>query len=158
MQADERSGAAHAAAALERYLHEEIPLSVAMGVRVRSATRQRVELEAPLGPNINHHETVFGGSAIAIATLAAWGLLHLRLDRERSLSRLVIQRSSMQYLKPIPGDFTAVCEFDDTTAWSRFVKTLERHGRARLGLQACIVQAARQSALFDGDFVALRGP
>jgi len=64
---------------VERYLHRNIPLSAAMGVRVRSATPRRVELEAPLAPNINHQSTVFGGSASALAMLSAWTLVHLGL-------------------------------------------------------------------------------
>ena len=38
-----------------------------MGVRVVSAAFDRVELSAPLAPNINHRDTLFGGSAAAIA-------------------------------------------------------------------------------------------
>ena len=67
---------------LERYLHEHIPLSKAMGVSVLSVGEEAVTLRAPLAPNINHRETVFGGSASALAILAAWSLLHTRLDRK----------------------------------------------------------------------------
>lgn len=37
-----------------------------MAVRVKLATPERVELSAPLAPNVNDHETVFGGSAVAL--------------------------------------------------------------------------------------------
>ncbi|MGE5240286.1 MAG: YiiD C-terminal domain-containing protein, partial [Bacteroidota bacterium] len=67
---------------LERYLHEQIPLSKAMGVEVMEASGEKVELAAPFAPNINHLETVFGGSASAVAILAAWTLLHVRLELE----------------------------------------------------------------------------
>jgi thioesterase domain-containing protein len=140
---------------LERYLHEQIPLSVAMGVRVRMATAERVQLTAPLAPNINHNETVFGGSAAALATLSAWALLHVRLTRAALQARLVIQRSSMEYEQPIPGDFDAVCDFTDEVAWERFRVTLVRRGRARLTLAAHLVYDARRMATFEGDFVGL---
>src|SRR5262245_21829556 len=68
---------------VERYLHQNIPLSAAMGVRVGSATPHRVELAAPLAPNINHQSTVFGGSASALAMLSAWTLVHLGLRHEK---------------------------------------------------------------------------
>ncbi|MDE2261076.1 MAG: YiiD C-terminal domain-containing protein [Gammaproteobacteria bacterium] len=141
---------------LERYLHEQIPLSAAMGVRVRVATTERVQLAAPLAPNVNHHDTVFGGSAAALATLSAWALLHLRLARAGLRARLVIQRSSMEYERPIPGDFEAVCRFSDEFAWERFRATLARRGRARLTLAAHLVHDAQRMATFEGDFVALR--
>jgi thioesterase domain-containing protein len=140
---------------VERYLHEQIPLSAAMGVRVKMATVERVQLSAPLAPNVNHNETIFGGSAAALATLAAWTLLHLRIGRAGLRARLVIQRSSMEYQRPIPGDFDAVCRFADELAWERFRTTLVRRGRARLTLAAHLVYQAQRMAAFEGDFVAL---
>lgn len=140
---------------LERYLHEQIPLSLAMGVRVSTASPEQVQLSAPLAPNVNHSETVFGGSAAALATLAAWALLHLRSERAGLRARLVIQRSRMEYERPIPGDFAAVCRFADEPAWERFRTTLARRGRARLTLAAHLLYRAQRMADFEGDFVGL---
>ncbi len=140
---------------IQQYLHANIPLSAAMGVQVKLATAERVQLFAPIGPNVNHSETVFGGSAAALATLSAWTLLHMRLREMDSKAQLVIQRSAMEYDRPIPGDFDAVCHFADELAWQRFRTMLERRGRARLTLTAHLVHAARELASFRGDFVAL---
>jgi thioesterase domain-containing protein len=142
-----------AAVHLERYLHEQIPLSAAMGVRVRMATPERVQLAAPLAPNLNHNETVFGGSAAALATLSCWTLLHLRVASAGLHARLVIQRCTMEYERPIPGDFDAVCRFSDEVAWERFRSTLVRRGRARLTLTAHLVYDVQRMATFEGDFV-----
>lgn len=65
---------------LQTYLHAHIPLSGAMQVSVVQAALEGVVLSAPLAPNINHRDTVFGGSASAVASLAAWSLLHTRLS------------------------------------------------------------------------------
>jgi thioesterase domain-containing protein len=143
---------------MESYLHSNIPLSAAMGVQVKVATPDHVLLSAPLAPNINHHQTVFGGSAAVLATLSAWTLLHLRLEIERLDAQLVIQRSSMEYKRPIAGDFEAVCTFADDTAWQRFRSTLERRGRARMTLNAQLLHAAHEMGSFVGDFVALVHP
>jgi thioesterase domain-containing protein len=140
---------------LEEYLHSNIPLSAAMGVRVKAATRERVLLFAPLAPNINHHRTVFGGSGVVLATLSAWTLLHLRLKEEGLAVQLVIQRSSMEYDQPISGDFEAVCHFADDSAWQKFLRTLERRGRARLTLNARLLDASLERGSFTGDFVAI---
>jgi len=140
---------------VQRYLYQYIPLSAAMGVQVRTARVEHVKLAAPLAPNVNHTETVFGGSAAALATLSAWTLLHLRLEQSQLDAKLVIQRSRMEYEKPIPGDFEAVCDFGDESAWERFRKTLTRHGRARLTLGAHLVHSKLRVASFEGDFVAL---
>jgi thioesterase domain-containing protein len=143
---------------MESYLHSNIPLSAAMGVRVKVATPGHVLLAAPLAPNINHHQTVFGGSGAVLATLSAWTLLYLRLQAERLDAQLVIQRSSMEYKRPIAGDFEAVCRFADDSAWQRFRSTLERRGRARMTLHAQLLHAAQEMGSFTGDFVALVRP
>jgi thioesterase domain-containing protein len=143
---------------MQSYLHSNIPLSAAMGVQVKVATPAHVLLSAPLAPNINHHQTVFGGSGVVLATLAAWTLLHLRLEHEQLDTQLVIQRSSMEYERPIAGDFEAECRFADETAWRRFRSTLERHGRARITLSARLLHAAHDMGSFVGDFVALGKP
>jgi thioesterase domain-containing protein len=142
-------------AELERYLHEHIPLSRAMQLSVRRATDDEVVLTAPLAPNINHRETVFGGSASAVAILAAWSLLHLRLGEARSTSRLVIQRNTMDYRLPIRGDFVARSSLSDPAKWERFRRTLERKGRARIAVSSVLEYAGEAAAYFEGEFVAV---
>ncbi len=142
---------------IESYLHEHIPLSASMGVRVKVATPERVELWLPFAPNVNHQKTVFGGSAAAAATLAAWTLLQLRLDRMKADdAELVVQRSATEYKKPITADFEAVCTFNDDAAWAGFERALARRGKARLTMEAQLIQEAREVVTFAGDFVALR--
>lgn len=143
---------------MQRYLHENIPLSRVMGVQVKVATPEHLLLGAPLAPNINHHQTVFGGSGAVLATLAAWTLLHLRLRHERIQAQLVIQRSSMEYDRPIPGDFDAVCRFTDERAWERFRSTLQRRARARITLNAYLLYGDLEMGSFVGDFVAMTHP
>jgi thioesterase domain-containing protein len=143
---------------IEYFLHTQIPLSAAMGVRVREATVLRVALAAPLTPNINHRETVFGGSSASLAVLSAWALLHLRLQADGTRARLVIQRSEMRYARPIPGDFTATCELEEEALWKRFRAMLARRGRARIELAASVAFENVVCASFRGEFVAVREP
>jgi thioesterase domain-containing protein len=141
---------------LQDYLHAAIPLSAAMGMQVREANTRCVLLWAPFGPNINHSRTVFGGSGAVLATLSAWALLHLRLQAAQTPAQLVIQRSAMEYERPISGDFAARCEFSDELAWRRFQALYQRRGRARLSLHAQLYFGAEVMGAFVGDFVALR--
>ncbi|MBS0310782.1 MAG: YiiD C-terminal domain-containing protein [Proteobacteria bacterium] len=140
---------------LEHYLHQHIPLSQAMHVSVVSVRPEDVVLSAPLPPNINHRGTVFGGSASAIAILAAWSLLHARLHDEGIDSRLVIQRNTMHYERPIDGSFTARSFLSDPLAWSVFTRTLRRRGRARIAVSCVLEYAGRPVGQLDGLFVAL---
>ncbi len=142
---------------LERYLHEHIPLSRAMGVAVVEAAYDGVRLSAPLAPNINHRETVFGGSASAVAILAAWALLHVRLQQENLDSRVVIQRNEMSYERPIVGTFFASSTALDPAAWDRFLRILKRKGRARIAAGAVLHFEGEKVGELRGEFVAIRG-
>ena len=143
---------------LEDYIHRQIPITAAMGVQVRMATVDRVELFAPLAPNINHRETVFGGSAAAIATLAAWTLVLVRMRAEGLTGRLVIASNSMEYQKPITADFHAVCEASDVSNWSGFVAGLNRKHRGRLDVTSRLLLLEDVVATFQGRFVAIGAP
>jgi thioesterase domain-containing protein len=140
---------------LERYLHEHIPLSQAMGVSVLEILSTGVTLGAPLAPNINHRHTAFGGSISAVAVLAAWSLLHARLTTAGIDSRLVIQRHSMTYEQPILGAFIARSLIGDESAWDAFLRTLARKGRARIAVSCSVEYQGRVAGRFEGDFVAL---
>ena len=141
--------------ALQAYLHEHIPLSRAMGVQVVASSVDAVTLGAPLAPNINHRDTVFGGSASAVATLAAWSLLHVRVTAQGLPSRLVIQRNSMEYLRPIAGDFTATATLDGD--WAAFTRMLARKGVARIAVRSQVDYSGEMAGLFRGEFVAFGG-
>ncbi len=139
---------------IEQYLHEHIPLSSAMGVRVLSASLQSVRLSAPLAPNINHRATVFGGSASALAILAAWTLLYVRLKAEGITARLVIQRNSMDYEKPMPDEFIAEAGSPVDAEWEKFTKTLQRKGRARIEVVSWLECRGEKTGELHGEFVA----
>jgi thioesterase domain-containing protein len=149
------SSAARSPSGLQAYLHEHIPISAAMGVEVRVARDDEVRLWAPLDVNINHRSTVFGGSAAAIAILAGWSLLHVRLGHSGHGSRIVIQRSTIDYTHPIDGDFEAVATAPPAAEWDRFIRTLTRRGRGRIELVAEMRLNGRKVGDCTGTYVIL---
>ena len=140
---------------LERYLHERIPLSRAMAIEVRAASLAGVEIYAPLAPNINHRDTVFGGSASAVAILAAWSALHLRLRAQGVDARLVIRRNTMSYERPITAGFTATAVPPDDASWARLAVTLRRGRPARVRVGARLECAGQLVGELDGEFAVL---
>ena len=143
------------ASELAQYLHDHIPLTKLMGVSVVSVEEQALVLQAPLAPNVNQHHTVFGGSASALAMLAGWALLHVRLRSEGLADRLVIQRNTMEYEHPITGQFTARATLEHPDRWSAFTTMIARKGKARIGVLAVLEHMGRVAARFSGEFVAL---
>ena len=140
----------------ETYLRTHIPLVEAMDVRVIEASPDKVVLGAPLAPNINHRDTLFGGSASAIAILAAWTRLHLGLSALGTGYRLVIFRNEMTYERPVSGTFTVTSLAEDDSDWDRVFKMLTRHGKARLIANATLDYEGEIAGRLEAEFVALK--
>ncbi len=141
--------------ALEHYLHQQIPLTVPIGVGVRRIDERGILLSAPLAPNINHLQTAFGGSTAALATLACWSLVHLRLQKLSSASTIVVRRTAMDYLHPIDRDFEAFCPSPNAEIWTRFTAELTHRGKARIQLDAELCCDEVRAAEFQGTFIAI---
>ena len=119
-----------------------------------SATPDAVRLAAPLAPNPNHRATVFGGSASALAILAASTRLHVRLPAEGANARLVIQSNSMQYQKVMAATFYAVARAPETVAWKKFTHMLAHKHRARIQTGSVLECEGVQAAELKAEFVA----
>lgn len=140
--------------ALAEYLHTHMPLSRSMAVSVVSASAMEVVLEAPLAPNLNVHGTMFGGSIATLALLAAWSVVHLRLDEDRFAGQLVVSRSETQYLRPVSGAARAIARLNGPD-WDGFSRQLNRHGKARLTVTAEIPSDDQIAARMIGTFAAI---
>jgi thioesterase domain-containing protein len=140
---------------LEAYLHEHIPISNQMGIQVVRADLECVTLRAPLEPNINHRDTVFGGSCASVAMLAAWSLVLLRVRGAGRDAPIVIQHGEMDYLAPIDAAFSATCYSADQEVWARVLRTLDRGRPARVELTADVECASKVVARMVASYVAV---
>ncbi len=136
----------------EAFLHEQIPLTRAMAVRVASWDGDELHLTAPLEPNHNHLGTAFGGSLSALATLAGYSLVWLLLGHRDA--HIVIRGSSMRYRRPVRGELHAICRRPDQADWAAFSAQFARTGKAALSLQVSIIEDSVVCVEFAGDFVA----
>ena len=144
------------ASELQQYLHDRIPLSRAMAVSVaRAETGRGVVLRAPLGPNINHRDTVFGGSAAAVATLAAWSTIRVELQAASQPGRIVIRRSTMDFEKPIAGDFAAESTPPELPEWERLLAALRRGRMGRIVVRSVLSCEGARVGAFDGEFAVM---
>jgi thioesterase domain-containing protein len=136
----------------EKYFHEQIPITRAMGVRVVGNGESGFTVEAPVALNSNHLRTAFGGSINAVATLAAYGLLWLELDNPAV--HVVVAESSMRFLRPVRETIRAICQRPGPDEWKAFREQFESAGKARIKLQVKVVEAEHTAAEFEGTFVA----
>lgn len=136
---------------LEQVLHHEIPLTKALGLRVREASPELVRLYLPIEPNLNHKATAFGGSLYSGAVLAGWGLLWCQLRHYKLKAQIVIAASQMEYLAPVPSHFEALC-IADTLALDKALRVLQKRGRAKVGLEAVISCKGEACASLYGSY------
>jgi len=142
---------------LRATLRTEMPITQHLGVEVLAFERGELRLSAPLSANLNHKGTAFAGSLNAIATLAGWGLVWLLLRRHGVDAHVVIQDSTVHYLRPVSGDFTASAAMPVAEAEHRLLEAVRRRGRGRVTLEVLVSDAGGPAVRFSGRYVAQRG-
>lgn len=136
---------------LHDILAKEIRLYPHLGIEIVSASPSQVRFSVKLAANSNHKGTGFGGSLYSAAVLAAYSVVLVSMAQEGLTSRnIVIQKGSMEYLRPVTEDFEVVCDFVDK---SRFFASLQRWRKAREELSVEIFCGGELGARLDGTFV-----
>jgi thioesterase domain-containing protein len=138
-------------------LLKSIPVVAAMDVDISHIEDSSLVLTAPLTKNINYEGTAFGGSLNTLGILSCYLLVHHLLKiHEIPFTSLVIQDSSIQYLKPVNGDFCSqsVCINEE-----KFLRMMKRRGTGRAEMEAEIFTVDEKGKTtpfvsFKGRFVA----
>lgn len=133
-----------------------MPVTQRLGVRLVDIRHGAVLLRAPFAANTNHAGTAFAGSLNAVATLSGWATVWLLL-RERDIhAQVVIQDSSVRYLRPVTGDFEAVCAPPSHEATRHLVESVARRGKGRIELAISVHDDRGEAVQFRGRYVAIR--
>lgn len=138
-----------------KYVHEHIPITAELGAGIKSYDGTTVSISAPLDVNINHRNSAFGGSLSAVAILSGWALLFIKMRELNLKTKLVIQSSNFEFTNPVIDDFEAVCALPPQKKYERFIKTLEKHGRARITVDSEILCKGVCCGKHKGVYVAV---
>lgn len=139
---------------LEQYLHQHIPLSRHMGLRVREAGPECLRVHLPLAPNVNPHGTVFGGALAALGLVSAWMLLYTAFARAGIDVTLVGKQGQCDFLAPAAGD--CIAETTCTQAeLDALLTQFQARGRARQTLTTRIRVGEVEVARHLGVYTAL---
>ena len=137
--------------AAEKFLHEQIPITRAMGLRVVGHDDSGFTVEAPVALNSNHLRTAFGGSINAVATLAAYGFLWVELND--AAAHVVVAESSIRFLRPVRETIRATCLRPDAKSLAEFRTQFTERGKATMTLCVKVTEAGETAAEFEGRFV-----
>jgi thioesterase domain-containing protein len=138
---------------LQNTLYKEIPITRHFNLTVGSYDGHSLRLDAPLAENINHAGTAFGGSLSSLVTLAGWGIVWFILRESQLEGEIVIQDGACNYLLPVTRDFSAYCYKPEASQITRFERMLRSHGRARLELEAVVLDEDKVAVSFRGRYV-----
>src|SRR3954451_23859137 len=114
----------------EKFLHEQIPVTRAMGLRVVANDEADFTIEAPVALNSNHLRTAFGGSINAVATLAAYGFLWVELND--AAAHVVVAESPIRFLRPVRETIRATCSRPDPDVLTEFRHRFSETGKAQI--------------------------
>ena len=141
--------------AAEKFLHEQIPITRAMGLRVVGNNETGFTVEAPVSLNSNHLRTAFGGSINAVATLAAYGFLWMELND--AAAHVVVAESSIRFLRPVRETIRATCVRPEAKSLAAFRTHFAGKGTGRITLRVEVIEGGEIAAEFEGRFVARSG-
>ena len=143
-------------AEVQTYMYEHIPLTKAMDISINELNPSSIHISAPLGPNINHRGSVFGGSISTLGITSGWALIFSVLRKLDIPNRLVIKESSTNYILPATHSFSAKCDELTEAICANFVSELNRHDRARIKLNSTLYSNNLLVATHCGTYVALK--
>lgn len=115
-----------------------MPPVAGMGLRIDGFDDGVLRLRAPLARHVNDKGCAFGGSLVSLMTLAAWGVATLRLEQAGFAADVFVADSQVRYRAPLFGDLVAEAWLADDRDWTSFLTMLQAHGRAGIGLLACV--------------------
>ncbi len=139
---------------VEQFLLDSIPLASKMQLKVLDFSVHELSIAAPLLPNINDKGTAFAGSLFSAMVLAGWLYVTVRLKQEGIDAEAVASASDIRYLKPVTGDFSAVCRLDDQARWTRFVEKLRKRKNYKINLPVEVVADGETKVLLNGEYHA----
>jgi thioesterase domain-containing protein len=138
---------------LERIIHQKIPLTRAMGLRVRTIGDTALSLSFPLKENINHLGTGFGGSIMAAQAVCCWGWYLEQMEKSGLSGNLVVKTSHNRFLRPVTDKFEVKTKGLSSSVWKKFISELKKNKSADFKLEADVFCKAKLCSRFTGHFV-----
>jgi len=124
-------------ALLERHFAAMPPVA-ALRLQVAGFDGECLRLRAPLAAHVNDKGCAFGGSLASLMTLAAWGVVTLRLHAIGIAADVFVAQAQLAYRAPLFDDLQAEARLADSAGWDGFVARLRERGRAGIALAACV--------------------
>lgn len=139
---------------LEKKLHDEIPLTKVMKIKIKSYDEKELISTAPLKININDKGTAFGGSLSTITIISSWSLCWL-ISKELGFDskNIVVIKNENSYKKPVTKDIICYTQKPSKEEISILKEKLESKKSASIKINSMIIENNEICVEFKGYYV-----
>lgn len=144
--------------AFQAFLYAHIPLVQAMQMKLHHISSFELTASAPIKPNINDKQTVFGGSSAALMTISGWMLIKANLEQLGVRNDVVIHKAENQWLKAQHDDLIIRSSIDPQIDWSAMGTRFKHKNRSQKLQVKCQVQSQNLQVCSEmtGQYVILK--
>jgi thioesterase domain-containing protein len=139
---------------LEKKLHNEIPLTKVMKLKIDKYTNKELITSAPLAININDKGTAFGGSLSTITIISSWSLCWL-ISKELNIDskNIVVIKNENSYLRPVTKDIICNTKKPTKEEISVLKAKIDKKGSASIKIESKIIEDDNICVEFEGTYV-----
>lgn len=135
------------------FLKDIVPAQ-SLQIAVSDYSVGRLELTAPLQPNLNDKGTAFAGSISSLLVLAGWGLVTLRLEDAGIQAEVVVSKSKTTYKRPVRAVLQAIAEVSSEQI-DQLVSDIKNNQRGAIQIDALLQSNGKRCATMSATYVAL---
>ena len=139
---------------LENKLHNEIPLTKFMDLKITKYDEKELITIAPLNKNINDKGTAFGGSLATMTIISSWSICWL-ISKELGFdsNNIVVIKNENSYKKPVTKDI--ICHTTKPTIEQLNIlkEKLEKKKSASIKIYSKIIEDGEICVEFEGYYV-----
>ncbi len=139
---------------LEKKLHEEIPLTKVMKLKIDTYNDKELITSAPLDININDKGTAFGGSLSTMTIISSWSLCWLiSKELEIDSKNIVVIKNENLYLKPVRKDIICYTHKPSIEEISILKEKIDKKGSSSIKIKSKIIEDDEVCVEFEGTYV-----
>jgi thioesterase domain-containing protein len=144
--------------AFQAFLYAQIPLVKTMRMQLLEIADNELTASAPLAPNINDKQTVFGGSSAALMTIAGWSLIKTNLEHHGNHNDVVIYTAENKWLKAQSDDLIIKAKINLESNWQSISEQLREKKRSQKLTVNCQVMNQNNEVCSEmkGQYVILK--
>ncbi|RXJ60822.1 YiiD C-terminal domain-containing protein [Candidatus Marinarcus aquaticus] len=139
---------------LQEKLHNEIPMTKLMGLKINEYNAKELITSAPLEINVNDKGTAFGGSLNSIVTISGWSMCQLiayELGYEKSA--IMIYKNSSEFKAPVHSRIMCHVQKPSEEKIDTLKRKLQNKHSGSLTVYAQIIEKGKVCVEFEGIYI-----